>query len=57
MKNYTIRDGFTFVMPDGQVLTGGEQVNLPDDIAQQHLHKLEGIPAPDENPDGEIDPE
>ncbi len=44
MKKYTIREGFSFVLPNGDVLVGGETVDLPDDVAEQHLHKLEADP-------------
>lgn len=47
MKTYTIRAGFSFVMPDGEVKGGGDKVDLPDDVADQHLHKLEGEPEPE----------
>lgn len=45
LKQFMIRAGFSFVMPDGAVLTGGDQIGLEDDVAQQHLHKLEEVPA------------
>lgn len=45
LKQFMIRAGFSFVMPDGAVLTGGDKIDLEDDVAQQHLHKLEEVPA------------
>ena len=38
---YRIRAGFSFVVGLGQVLAGGEVVELEDDVASQHAHKLE----------------
>jgi hypothetical protein len=43
---YKIRHGFSFVDHLGAVLTGGRVVELADDVAQLHLHKLEVLPAP-----------
>ena len=43
---YMIRNGFTFVEHDGKVKVGGDIVELEDDVAAQHLHKLEDAPAP-----------
>ena len=39
-KDYLIRDGFSFVESDGTVITGGDTIELPDDVAAEHLHKL-----------------
>jgi hypothetical protein len=44
MKTYIIRAGFTFLMPDNTVKAGGEKIQLEDDLASQHLHKLEEEP-------------
>lgn len=44
-KKYLIRAGFTFVDHQGGVKGGGEIVELEDDIAALHLHKLEEPPA------------
>lgn len=44
MKTYIIRAGFTFLMPDNSVKAGGEKIQLDDDVAAQHLHKLEEEP-------------
>lgn len=44
MKRYTIREGFSFVMPDNSVKVGGDTVDLPDDVAEQHFHKFEALP-------------
>jgi len=40
-KTYKIREGFSFVFPDGTVKTGGATVELEDDVYEQHAHKLE----------------
>ena len=42
MKTYLIRAGFSFVN-GSQVLGGGEYIQLPDDVAGMHLHKLEEV--------------
>lgn len=38
---YRIRAGFSFVVGNDKVLTGGDVVELEDDVASQHAHKLE----------------
>lgn len=45
-KKYLIRAGFTFVDHQNNVKGGGDIVELEDDIAALHLHKLEEPPAP-----------
>ena len=45
-KKYMIRHGFTFVDYQGAVKEGGEIIELDDDVAALHLHKLEDAPAP-----------
>jgi hypothetical protein len=42
-NNYKIRDGFSFVMDDRTVKSGGDIVTLEDDVAKSHAHKLELI--------------
>lgn len=51
MKTFTIREGFSFVMPDNTVKLGGETVDLPDDLADQHRHKFESEPEPEPAPE------
>ena len=41
MKKYLVRNGFTFVGADNKVVGGGAEIELEDDVAQLHLHKLE----------------
>lgn len=43
MKTYTIRSGATFRVSDTQVLQGGEQIDLADDVAAAHADKLEPV--------------
>jgi hypothetical protein len=45
-KKYMIRNGFTFVDHQGTAKVGGEVIELDDDVAALHLHKLEEAPAP-----------
>ena len=40
-KKYTIREGFSFVDDSNEVKHGGEIVELEDDVAANHAHKLE----------------
>lgn len=40
-KKYTIREGFSFVDDSNNVKSGGEIVELEDDVAANHAHKLE----------------
>jgi hypothetical protein len=49
-KKYMIRPGFTFVDHQNTVKGGGEIIELEDDIAALHLHKLEEPPAPKKAP-------
>jgi hypothetical protein len=44
-KQYQIRHGFSFVDDKNAVHTGGAVIELADDVAQLHLHKLEALPA------------
>ena len=41
LKKYTIREGFSFVGANNDVKQGGETVELEDDVAVNHAHKLE----------------
>jgi hypothetical protein len=38
---YRIREGFSFAMGDGTVKTGGSEIELDEDTATNHIHKLE----------------
>jgi hypothetical protein len=40
-KKYIIRAGFTFRGDDGQLAAGGDTIELEDDVAKLHAHKLE----------------
>jgi hypothetical protein len=40
-KKYRIRDGFTFRGDNGAVIGGGDVIELEDDVAALHAHKLE----------------
>lgn len=40
-KKYTIRAGFTFRDDDGDLAVGGDTIELEDDVAKLHAHKLE----------------
>lgn len=40
-KNYTIRAGFSFVCANNEVKVGGDTIELEDDVAANHAHKLE----------------
>lgn len=42
---YTIRTGCAFRQADGSKLTGGQQIELEDDVARDHAEKLEPLPA------------
>ena len=46
-KPYTIRPGESFRQPDGAVLTGGDTIELDDDMAALHAGKVDlaGVPA------------
>ena len=49
-KLYKIRAGFSFVVEYGVVATGGDTIELEDDVYQMHAHKLElvtpDVPVP-----------
>lgn len=40
---YRIRDGFSVVVDERTVRTGGEMVELDDEQAELHAHKLEPL--------------
>ena len=48
MRTYTIAGGASFVTQDEKgnrvVLTGGQQIELEDDVAALHADKLEPLP-------------
>jgi len=41
MKRYRIRDGHTFRVSDKKVLTGGDTIELEDDVAATFAEKVE----------------
>lgn len=43
---YRIRAGVAFVHADGSRATGGQLIELDDDVAQAHADKLEPVQAP-----------
>lgn len=45
-KKYTIREGFSFIGDNNEVKSGGEIVELDDDVAANHAHKLELVAEP-----------
>lgn len=45
-KKYTIRDGFSFIDENNDVKTGGAVIELEDDVAANHAHKLELVAEP-----------
>ena len=40
-KKYFIRQGFSFRLDNGGIVSGGEAIELEDDVAKLHLHKLD----------------
>lgn len=48
-SKYKIRPGFSFVGATG-VSVGGDIIELDDDIAAQHAHKLEPVDLPKPKP-------
>lgn len=47
MTIYKIRSGERFSMDDGTQLFGGNIVDLPDDVAAMHAHRLETVQVTD----------
>jgi hypothetical protein len=43
VKAYLIRAGAAFVLADGSRATGGQLIELDDDVAQAHADKLEPV--------------
>lgn len=41
----TIRSGAAFRLDDGTLATGGQEIELGDDVAAAHADKLEPLPA------------
>lgn len=46
MKQFIVRDGFSFALDNGDVVTGGATIELPDDLALQNDHRLEAVLTP-----------
>ncbi len=44
MRTYTIRTGCSFRLHDGTLRTGGQEIELEDDVAQAHADKIELVP-------------
>jgi len=44
-RPYTIRSGCSFRLADGSLATGGDTIELEDDVAQAHAEKLEPVKA------------
>lgn len=44
MPRYTIRSGCSFKQPDGTTLAAGDEIELPDDVANSHADKLDLLP-------------
>lgn len=45
MREYTIKEGSSFVLPGGDVMEGGQVIRLDDHDARTHASKLENPPA------------
>lgn len=43
MSRYVIRPGHSFELAGGQVATGGEQIELADDVAALHADKVDPV--------------
>lgn len=52
MNTYRIKDGERLIM-DGKELSGGDLIDLPDDLADMHKNRLELVPAKPEKEDVE----
>jgi hypothetical protein len=53
LRTYTIRTGCSFRLHDGTLRTGGEEIDLEDDVAQIHADKIDLLaeePAPEAAP-------
>jgi hypothetical protein len=46
VKTYRIRSGCSFVRDDGSIATGGEEIELEDDVAAVHAKKIEPVQVP-----------
>ncbi|MEY2891164.1 MAG: hypothetical protein RJA98_1072 [Pseudomonadota bacterium] len=59
-KLYTIRAGASFRGDGNKLLTGGDQIELEDDVATAHADKVDLVPGQGEatagQPSGEHDP-
>jgi hypothetical protein len=57
-RSYTIRSGCSFRRDDGSLATGGESIELEDDVAAAHAEKVEPVVAvpPEEPGEGEAEP-
>lgn len=55
MRTYTIRTGCSFRLHDGTLRTGGQEIDLEDDVAQAHADKIDPQAMPDPAPFPAID--
>lgn len=56
-RAYIIRSGCSFVQPDGSKLTGGDTIELDDDVAKLHADKVDPAPVdPDAGATGDTIP-
>lgn len=53
MREYTIKQGSSFVLPGDDVMEGGQVIRLDDNDARTHADKLEKPPAAVEEPAAE----
>jgi hypothetical protein len=44
-RKYIIRSGCSFRLDDGSLATGGEVIELEDDVATAHADKVEPVPV------------
>jgi hypothetical protein len=49
-RSYTIRSGCSFRRDDGSLATGGDTIELEDDVASAHAEKLEPVTVEAEAP-------
>lgn len=43
MKTYRILPGAVFALGDGSTRTGGQTIELADDVAREHAHRIEAV--------------
>lgn len=54
MSKYTVKDGEIFRLHDGSIVTGGSPIELDDESAAVHAHRISATPVAQVIEPGEV---